>query len=202
MLVLPILFSALLTILTAFSSSLSSNVEIKVNPRDLVAKIEQKTEELKSDQRAEAKIAYANNDETEPVRENETKDNPGTNPATKPTTLSTPTKSPTRMISAKSIIEDDGEKIILSMKYPSNGGAITGSISGSCSGNISGNYTGPTTRTLNGLSKASCPKGFLKIPVNISYNGQLSSDHETASINYSASALGKTKTGTTKLELE
>lgn len=101
---------------------------------------------------------------------------------------------------AKTTIITGGKTIHLSMQYPSLGGSITGTMSGDCAGRLAGTYAGPSAQTLNGTGTATCPMGFMSIPVSITYTGRLLSS-TLANISYSATVLGKTENGETELVL-
>lgn len=110
----------------------------------------------------------------------------------------TPVTSKT--VTAQTSLIMSGKTIHLTMTYPSGGGALSGTMSGDCTGTISGNYDGPSSQSFIGTGNATCPMGFISVPVTINFTGKLVSSSE-ASINYIVSAMGQTQAGNTMVDL-
>lgn len=118
-----------------------------------------------------------------------------------PSSLSSVPPIVSHTIYAKTTISSNGKTIHFSITFPSSGGTIAGTMSGDCSGSVKGHFDGPSTGNLNGSAEATCPAGFLSIPVSISYTGKMASADTSASIRYTISALGKSESGNTILSL-
>lgn len=115
---------------------------------------------------------------------------------TKPSTIVNAIRHKSEMLIANAEMEKAGIKASLSAEFPKKGGVVKGTINGDCTGKITGYYSGSKTRDIKGVAFAQCRIFFFKINGVARFDGKINDSNTSASVNYKAEVMGKTKTGT------